>query len=58
MFRDAHQPNDVKDIDTNPHKDFIKECEEKISEYNTQIAEIKKEIKLAEKKFKGKSNGD
>ena len=33
MFRDAHQPNDVKDIDTNPHKDFIKECEEKISEY-------------------------
>ena len=52
MFRDAHQPNDVKDIDTNPHNEFIKECENRISEYNNRILEIKNKIKEKEKLYK------
>lgn len=52
MFRDAHQPNDVKDIDVKPHKDLKVLCEEKIADYNKQIEDIKKLIKQNEKEYK------
>ena len=52
MFRDAHQPNNVADVDITSYNNLIKEREEKIEKYNNQILEIKKKIKEKERELK------
>ena len=57
MFRDARQPNDVKDIDKTPITEEINKHKAIIEEYNKEIQTIKKEIKESEKIYKSKNKG-
>lgn len=55
MFRDARQPNDVKNIDKTPITEEINKHKVIIEEYNKEIQTLKKEIKESEKIYKSKN---